>query len=55
VQLKEQREKMSYTKPQIIKLDNAVRAFRGDEKGGIYYENPQSPPNATVSAYEADE
>ena len=40
---------MSYTKPQIIKLD-AVKVIQGDEKGDIFGDGL-----STVSAYQADE
>jgi hypothetical protein len=47
---------MSYTKPQIIKLDDAVKAIQGDEKGSNHLDNVQGqPPIATASAYQADE
>lgn len=40
---------MSYTKPQIIKLD-AVKVIQGDEKGDIFGDGL-----STVTAYQADE
>jgi len=48
---------MSYTKPQISKLDGAIKAIQaGDEKGDFAADGTNQPPNqATANAYEADE
>jgi hypothetical protein len=46
---------MDYTKPQIIKLQDAVKAIQGDEKPESSPDNQGGSPIASVSAYQADE
>lgn len=50
---------MTYNKPEVVKLDDAVKAIQGIQKGAPLFRdsvNPSHPLNAqTVTAYEADE
>jgi len=47
---------MRYSKPKIINLGSAAKAFQGNNKRSIHLENVQPfPYNETVNAYESDE
>ena len=47
---------MTYSKPEVVKLDSAVGTIQGTEKGGYYREiAAPHPDNATTNAYESDE
>jgi hypothetical protein len=47
---------MKYVTPEIIVLDNALRAVRGNGKGQTSRDNAKPhADNATSAAYEADE
>jgi hypothetical protein len=47
---------MSYTKPEVVKLSEAVEAIQGVNKISTYTDNnSQSPFLATSAAYESDE
>jgi hypothetical protein len=43
---------MEYNKPQIVRLDEAVRAIQGTGKSGIHTD---AVPQPSGCAYEADE
>jgi hypothetical protein len=47
---------MKYVAPEIVVLDNALQAVRGNNKGQSSRDNATPHPNnATSAAYEADE
>ena len=47
---------MSYTKPEVVKLSEAVEAIQSVNKISTHADaNSQSPFLATVNAYESDE
>jgi hypothetical protein len=47
---------MKYVTPEIVVLENALRAVRGSGKGKADRDNAAPHPNnATPAAYEADE
>lgn len=47
---------MKYVTPEIVVVDNALRAVRGNGKGQSSRDNAKPhPDNATPAAYEADE
>jgi len=47
---------MTYNKPEVVKLDSALNAIQGYNKGDSSEDNAgASQPLATTAAYEADE
>jgi len=48
---------MLYTKPEVIVLDNAVKAIQGNDKPSVVHQidNLTGARDATQFAYEADE
>ncbi len=48
---------MTYHKPEVVKLDCAVKAIQGTLKPPDVYQDSRHPLmwNATIGAYEADE
>jgi hypothetical protein len=48
------RKTMTYNKPEVVKLDGAVKAIQSNQKG-IDPEPDSTDPQVTVSAYESDE
>jgi len=46
---------MTYTKPEVVKLDNAVKGIQGGTKGTNTAPDSNIQKPFTVSAYEADE
>jgi hypothetical protein len=53
---KTRRKTMTYNKPEVVKLDSAVRAIQGVQKSMQQnLDNRTGAFNATPAAYEADE
>jgi hypothetical protein len=53
---KTRRKTMTYNKPEILKLDSALSAIQGNNKGTPHSDNAgSSQPPATPNAYESDE
>jgi hypothetical protein len=53
---KTRRKTMTYNKPEVVKLDSAVRAIQGVQKSMQQnLDNRTGVFNATPAAYEADE
>jgi hypothetical protein len=46
---------VSYTKPEVVKLSDAVEAIQGGASKTSIYAETQQLHNATPAAYEADE
>lgn len=46
---------MSYTKPEVAKLADAVESIQGNGKVSTHPDNVSGMQPATVGAYEADE
>ena len=46
---------MNYKKPEVVKLDNAVKAIQGGNKGTNTAPDSDIHKPFTVTAYEADE
>ena len=46
---------MTYNKPEVLKLDNALHSIQGHVKNGTFPDLDIQRPPVTAAAYEADE